>query len=76
MGQLSQFELLEYLAQHKNQVVTREALARDVWKVSTATWTNEIEVQINQLRRKLCGPGQEPILHTVRGEGYILGDEP
>ena len=71
-----QFELLEYLVQHKNQIVTRESLARDVWKASTATWTNVIEVQINQLRKKLCGPGQEPMLHTIRGEGYLLGDEP
>lgn len=71
-----QFELLEYLLQHKNQIVTRESLARDVWKASTATWTNVIEVQINQLRKKLCGPCQEPLLHTIRGEGYLLGDEP
>lgn len=71
-----QFELLEYLLRHKNQIVTRENIARDVWKASTATWTNVIEVQINQLRKKLALPGGEPILHTIRGEGYLLGDEP
>ena len=71
-----QFELLEYFIRHKNQVVSREMLSRDVWKSSTATWTNVIEVQVNQLRKKLGRHDWEPILHTVRGEGYVLGDEP
>ncbi len=71
-----QLELLAYLISHANQVVTREMLARDVWKESTATWTNVIEVQINQLRKKLEQPGQPIILHTVRGQGYLLGDAP
>jgi DNA-binding response OmpR family regulator len=71
-----QFELLEYLLRNKNRVVSRQELARDVWKASTATWTNVIEVQINQLRKKLTGAGAEPILHTVRGVGYQLGEEP
>lgn len=70
-----QFELLEYLLRNKNRVVTRQELARDVWKASTATWTNVIEVQINQLRKKLSN-GQNPLLHTVRGVGYQLGEEP
>lgn len=69
-----QFELLEYLLRNKNRVVSRQELARDVWKASTATWTNVIEVQINQLRKKLSGG--EPLLHTVRGVGYQLGEEP
>lgn len=70
-----QFELLEYLLRNKNRVVTRQELARDVWKASTATWTNVIEVQINQLRKKLSN-GDNPLLHTVRGVGYQLGEEP
>ena len=71
-----QFELLEYLLRNKNRVVSRQELARDVWKASTATWTNVIEVQINQLRKKLGSAGIEPLLHTVRGVGYQLGEEP
>ncbi|MCA9139338.1 MAG: winged helix-turn-helix domain-containing protein, partial [Planctomycetales bacterium] len=43
---------------------------------ATATWTNVIEVQINQLRKKLGGSDQIPVLHTVRGKGYQFGDEP
>ena len=71
-----QFELLEYLLRNKNRVVSRQDLARDVWKASTATWTNVIEVQINQLRKKLAVNGGETFLHTVRGVGYQLGEEP
>ncbi|MCA9192331.1 MAG: response regulator transcription factor [Planctomycetales bacterium] len=71
-----QFELLEYLLRHKNQTVSRDVLARDVWKAATATWTNVIEVQVNQLRKKLGDSKDDPFLHTVRGEGYQLGDEP
>ena len=71
-----QFELLEYLLRNKNRVVSRQDLARDVWKASTATWTNVIEVQINQLRKKLAINGGETCLYTVRGVGYQLGEEP
>jgi DNA-binding response OmpR family regulator len=71
-----QLELLAYLISHANHVVTREMIARDVWKESTATWTNVIEVQINQLRKKLELSGTPAILHTVRGQGYMLGELP
>ena len=71
-----QFELLAFLMQHANEVVNRDMIAREVWKESTATWTNVIEVQINQLRKKVERPGLPPILHTVRGEGYLLGGKP
>ena len=71
-----QFEVLEYLARHQGQVVSRQMLAEDVWRAATATWTNVIEVQINQLRKKIERPECKPLLHTVRGEGYVLGDRP
>ena len=71
-----QFELLEYLLRHKDEIVTREMLARDVWKAATATWTNVIEVQMNQLRKWVARDGWKPIIHTARGEGYRLGDQP
>ena len=71
-----QLELLAYLMSHADQVVSREMIARDVWKEPTATWTNVIEVQINQLRKKIEDPDQSPILHTIRGEGYRLGEQP
>jgi DNA-binding response OmpR family regulator len=68
-----QFELLTYLMQNAHAVVSREMIARDVWKESTATWTNVIEVHIAQLRRKIERPDLPTILHTVRGQGYQLG---
>lgn len=67
-----QFELLAYLLRFKDQTVTREMIARDVWKETTATWTNVIEVQINQLRKRIERPELKPLLHTVRGLGYVL----
>jgi DNA-binding response OmpR family regulator len=71
-----QFELLTYLMQNAHSVVTREMIARDVWKEATATWTNVIEVHIAQLRRKIERPGLPTVLHTVRGQGYQLGNTP
>jgi two-component system copper resistance phosphate regulon response regulator CusR len=71
-----QFELLAYLMQNAHRVVSREMIARDVWKESTATWTNVIEVHIAQLRRKIERPDLPTILHTVRGQGYQLGNSP
>ena len=68
-----QFELLTYLMQNAHAVVTREMIARDVWKEPTATWTNVIEVHIAQLRRKIEHPDSPTLLHTVRGQGYHLG---
>jgi len=69
-----QFELLVFLMRNRNQIVTREMIAETVWKQSDATWTNVIEVHINQLRKKLESPDCPAILQTVRGSGYRLGD--
>lgn len=71
-----QFELLVYLMRHANEVVTREMIASEVWREPTATWTNVIDVHINQLRKKLEGSGRPALLHTIRGKGYVLGDVP
>ncbi|PQO41028.1 response regulator transcription factor [Blastopirellula marina] len=71
-----QVELLVVLMKHANQIVTREMIAQAVWKENTATWTNVIAVNINQLRKKLEIPGRPAILHTIRGKGYLLGDAP
>ena len=71
-----QFELLSCLARHAGIVVSRDQIAREVWNETTATWTNVIEVQVNHLRRKIERPGWPPLLHTIRGEGYLLGVRP
>ena len=69
-----QFSVLEYLIRHQNQIVSREMLARDVWKSPTASWTNVIEVKINQIRKKIERRDWKPLLHTIRKEGYMIGD--
>jgi DNA-binding response OmpR family regulator len=69
-----EFELLEYLLRHKNAAVTRDMLARDVWKEPDGVLTNVIEVYINALRKKVEQPGQRQLVHTVRGVGYALRD--
>ncbi|MBS0205880.1 MAG: response regulator transcription factor [Planctomycetes bacterium] len=68
-----QYELLEFLARNPNQIVSRQTLAENVWRAPTATWTNVIEVQINQLRKKIERPDCPTLISTVRGEGYVLG---
>ena len=72
-----EFELLEYLFANKGRVVSREMLARDIWK-ETARQTpldNVIDAQIVRLRRKLDGQFDRKLLHTVRGVGFVLREE-
>jgi two-component system copper resistance phosphate regulon response regulator CusR len=70
-----EFEVLAYLLRHKNQIVTRDMLGREVWKEPNHALTNVIDVYINLLRRKLEKPGQPPLIHTLRGMGYTLREE-
>jgi DNA-binding response OmpR family regulator len=73
-----EFDLLEYLLRQQGRVVSRETLARDVWK-ETARYTpldNVIDVHIAHLRRKLDDPFHNKLLHTVRGVGFVLREEP
>jgi DNA-binding response OmpR family regulator len=69
-----EFELLAFLLRHKNATVTRDMLARDVWKEPDGLMTNVIEVCVNALRKKVERPGRRQLLHTVRGVGYALRD--
>lgn len=72
-----EFELLEYLLHHQEQVVSREMLARDVWKeTSRATpLHNVIDVHIARLRRKVDDPFETSLIQTVRGVGFVLREE-
>jgi DNA-binding response OmpR family regulator len=71
-----EFEVLAYLVRHQGTVVTRAMLGRDVWKEPDHALTNVIEVYINLLRRKLESAGKAPLIHTLRGVGYRLGEGP
>jgi heavy metal sensor kinase len=66
-----EFELLEYLLRHQGHVVSREMLAREVWKEPRRATPidNVIDVQITRLRRKVDAEGYQRLIHTVRGVG-------
>jgi DNA-binding response OmpR family regulator len=69
-----EFELLEYLMRYDGQVVSRETLARDVWKETARTTPldNVIDVHIARLRRKVDLDRAVKLIHTVRGVGFML----
>jgi DNA-binding response OmpR family regulator len=69
-----EYDLLLYLLNHRNNAVSREMLAKDVWKeVSRFTpIDNVIDVQMTRLRRKIDDPFPVKLLHTIRGVGFIL----
>lgn len=69
-----EFDLLEYLMLNKDTVVSREMVARDVWKteVRYTSLDNVIDVHIARIRRKLDDPFKTKLLHTVRGVGFVM----
>lgn len=69
-----EFELFRYLIENAGEVVTREMLLRDVWKMSFDPQTNVVDVNIGRLRRKLEDGFNSPALETIWGTGYRLLD--
>lgn len=69
-----EFALLEYLLRQINSTVTRDMIARDVWKEPAGVLTNVIDVYIKTLRKKIEHPERRQLLQTVRGVGYVLRD--
>lgn len=69
-----EFQLLEFLMRHAGQVVTRTMLLEGVWDYHFDPQTNVIDVHISRLRSKIDKGFERPLLHTVRGAGYRLGD--
>jgi DNA-binding response OmpR family regulator len=71
-----EFDLLAYLARHQGETVTRQMLARDVWhETHRATpLDNVIDVHIAHLRRKIDEGQSKKLIHTVRGVGFVLGE--
>jgi two-component system OmpR family response regulator len=68
-----EFRLLEYLMRQANRVVTRTMLLEAVWDYHFDPQTNVIDVHISRLRQKIDRDFDYPLLHTVRGAGYLLG---
>ena len=67
-----EFRLLEYLMRHAGQVVTRTMLLENVWEYHFDPQTNVIDVHVSRLRGKIEKGFDKPILHTVRGAGYMM----
>jgi two-component system, OmpR family, copper resistance phosphate regulon response regulator CusR len=69
-----EFELLEYLLRHQGRLVSREMLAREVWREPrrATPLDNVIDVQMTRLRRKVDTEGGPRLIHTVRGVGFVL----
>ncbi|EIJ33161.1 response regulator transcription factor [Thiothrix nivea] len=69
-----EFNLLEYLMRHAGQVVTRTMLLEKVWDYHFDPQTNVIDVHVSRLRSKIDKDFDTPLLHTIRGAGYLLHD--
>ena len=72
-----EFELLEYLARHHGRIVSRDMLARDVWRETgrATPLDNVIDVHIARLRKKVDDPFAIKLLHTIRGVGFTLSED-
>ncbi len=69
-----EFRLLEYLMRHAGQVVTRTMLLENVWDYHFDPQTNVIDVHMSRLRSKIDKGFASPLLHTIRGAGYMIRD--
>ena len=69
-----EFRLLEYLVRHAGQVVTRTMLLENVWDYHFDPQTNVIDVHVSRLRSKIDKGFERPLIHTVRGAGYMVRD--
>ena len=69
-----EFNLLTLLLRRKGQVLSRTQIAEQVWDMNFDSETNVVEVAIRRLRSKMDQPFDRPLLHTMRGMGYVLED--
>jgi two-component system OmpR family response regulator len=67
-----EFRLLEYMMRRKDQVLTRTMLLEEVWKYKFIPRTNLVDVHMGRLRHKVDEPNEPPMIHNVRGVGFIL----
>ncbi|MGB7934586.1 MAG: response regulator transcription factor, partial [Gammaproteobacteria bacterium] len=71
-----EFRLLDYLMRNAGRLVTRTMLLEHVWDFNSDPQTNVIDVQISRLRGKIDKGFDRPLLHTIRGAGYLLSESP
>jgi len=63
---------MEYFMRHPNQTLTRMMIAENVWDYTFDSFTNIIDVYVNYLRNKIDRDYDKKLIHTVRGQGYML----
>jgi heavy metal response regulator len=71
-----EYALLEYLMRHAGQVLTRTMISEHVWDQTFDSYTNVIDVYVNYLRKKVDQGFEPKLIHTIRGVGYSLREEP
>jgi len=71
-----EYALLEYLAMRAGEPVSRTDIWEHVYEFNSAASSNVVDVYIGYLRKKIERTGKPPLIHTIRGRGYLLGDQP
>jgi DNA-binding winged helix-turn-helix (wHTH) protein len=71
-----EFQLLKYMMERSDKLLTRETLFKDVWHYKFAPETNLVDVHMGRLRRKVDGPNEPPMIGSVRGAGFVLSASP
>ena len=71
-----EYQLLKYMMQRSDTLLTREMLFKDVWHYRFVPETNLVDVHMGRLRRKVDGPNEAPMIRNVRGSGFVLSATP
>ena len=71
-----EYALLEFLMRHSDRPVTKSLIIEHVWDIHFDSVSNVVEVHINSLRNKIDRGFETPLIHTIRGVGYVLTDSP
>jgi DNA-binding winged helix-turn-helix (wHTH) protein len=71
-----EFQLLKYMMQRSDKLLTRENLFKDVWNYKFVPETNLVDVHMGRLRRKVDGSDETPMIRNVRGAGFVLSATP
>ncbi len=72
----TEYHLMEFFMRHPEQVLSRRAIGEQMWGVDFEAESNVIDVYVRRLRRKLEAENEPPLIHTVRGSGYVLRQRP
>ena len=71
-----EFQLLKYMMERSDQLLTRAVLLKEVWHFKFVPKTNIVDVQMGRLRKKVNGANEEPMIRSIRGSGFILDQIP